>query len=270
MKPLYLALSGGGAHAGAHVGFLRGLDQAGIPVAGIAGVSGAALAAAAWAGGADLDSMIERAGNLHPWMWVRGWGGGLLSGSKLGAMIEEFLPTATFDGLRVPLWVLVTDLDTGEPVILKDGDLREAVRASCSFPGVFPPMTVRGRRFVSGEVSEVVPVRVARQMAGDDGLLVAVDCNAGARWPQASSFTAIAVRAGLTLVRGRTREDLLGADLVIAPKIGESGWMRPRRIPVFAEAGLAAAQETAEELRRLIAGEPFRPKVVRLPRSPAR
>jgi len=266
MRNLYLALSGGGAHAAAHIGFLRGLDEMRIPIAGIAGVSGAALAAAAWAGGGDLDAMIERASNLHPWTWVRGWGGGLLSGSKLGAMIEECLPTATFAGLRVPMWVLVTDLDTGEPVVLKDGDLREAVRASCSFPGVFPPMQVGGRRFVSGEVSEVVPVRVARQMAGDDGLVAAIDCNAGARWPQASSFTAIAIRAGLTLVRGRTREDLLGADAVIAPHIGESGWMRPKRIPGFAVAGLAAAREAAPELRRLIDAAPSSPKVVRFTR----
>jgi len=266
MKRLYLALSGGGAHAAAHVGFLKGLHEAAIPIAGIAGVSGGALAAAAWAGGGDVDTMVERASGLHPWMWVRGWGGGLLSGSRLGAMIEEFLPIATFDGLRVPVAVLTTDLDTGEAVVLRDGDLREAVRASCSFPGMFPPMQVGARRLVSGEVSEVVPVRVARQMAGDDGAVVAVDCNAGAKWPPASSFTAIALRAGLTVVRGRTREDLLGADLVIAPHLGESGWMRPRRIPGFAVAGLEAARGAIPELRRLVGLDAVSPKVVRIPR----
>ena len=73
---------------------------------------------------------------------------------------------------------------------------------------------------------------------------MAIDCNAGGRWPAADSFVAIALRAGLTLVRGRTRSELVGADLVIAPAIGESGWMRPTRIPSFAAAGeeaLAAA-----------------------------
>jgi NTE family protein len=252
MKALYLALSGGGAHAAAHVGFLKGLEEMQIPVAGIAGVSGGALAAAAWAGGADLDAMIDRASNLHPWMWVRGWGGGLLSGSRLGALIEEFLPISSFDKLRVPVAVLTTDLDTGEGIVLDSGDLRDAVRASCSFPGMFPPMQLGPRRLVSGEVLEVVPIRVARQLAGDDGLVVAVDCNAGAKWPAASSFGAIALRAGLTLVRGRTREDLLGADLVIAPPIGESGWMRPKRIPVFAKSGLEEARRAAPELRRLL------------------
>src|SRR5262249_8759718 len=125
MKPLHLALSGGGAHAAAHAGVLRALDREGVPVAGIAGVSGGALVAAAWSGGANLESLVEQASRLHPWMWVRGWGGGLLSGSKLGAMIDEFLPVATFEGLRTPVSVLATDVDSGQPVVLRTGDVRE-------------------------------------------------------------------------------------------------------------------------------------------------
>ncbi|MFI5328415.1 MAG: patatin-like phospholipase family protein [Candidatus Rokuibacteriota bacterium] len=252
MKPLYLALSGGGAHAAAHAGVLMALDRAAIPLAGIAAVSGGALVAAAWAGGADLAQLIEGAAGLHPWMWVRGWGGGLLSGSRLGAMIEEFLPVPTFEGLRVPVRVLATDVDTGEAVVFTSGDLRDAVRASASFPGVFPPTVLGGRRFVDGGVSEVVPVRLAREMAGEGGVVLAVDCNAGGRWPAADSFVAVALRAGLTMIRGRTRSELSGADLVIAPAIGESGWMRPTRIPQFAAAGDEALEDALPEIRRLI------------------
>jgi len=252
VKPLYLALSGGGAHAAAHAGVLRGLERAGLPVAGVAGVSGGALVAAAWAGGADLDQLVDQASRLHPWMWVRGWGGGLLSGSRLGALIDEFVPVPSFEGLRVPVVVLATDVDSGEAVVLRDGSLRDAVRASCSFPGVFPPFVWNGRRLVDGGVSEVVPVRLARELAGDEGVVVAIDCNAGGRWPAADSFIAIALRAGLTLVRGRTRSELVGADLVISPAIGESGWMRPTRIPSFAAAGEAALVAGLPELRRLV------------------
>jgi NTE family protein len=252
VKPLYLALSGGGAHAAAHAGVLRALDRAGIPVAGVAGVSGGALVAAAWAGGANLDQLVASAAGLHPWMWVRGWGGGLLSGSRLGAMIDEFLPVPTFEGLRVPVRVLATDVDTGEAVVFTTGNLRDAVRATVSFPGVFPPTVLEGRRFVDGGVSEVVPVRLAREMAGESGVVLAVDCNAGGRWPAADSFVAIALRAGLTMIRGRTRSELSGADLVIAPSIGESGWMRPTRIPQFAAAGDEALVDALPELRRLI------------------
>ncbi len=250
---LYLALSGGGAHAAAHAGVLSELAREDIPVAGVAGVSGGALVAAAWAGGADLEQLVEEASHLHPWMWVRGWGGGLLSGSKLGAMIDEFLPVASFDGVKVPLSILAADVDTGEPVVFQSGNLRDAVRASCSFPGVFPPMLLDGRRLVDGGMIEVVPVRRAREMAGDSDVVVAVDCNAGGRWPAADSFVAIALRAGLTILRGRTRAELSGADLVIAPPIGESGWMRPAKIPTFFEAGKEGLREALPELRRLLA-----------------
>ena len=100
-----------------------------------------------------------------------------------------------------------------------------------------------------------IPVRLAREMAGEDGVVVAVDCNSGTRWPAADSFVALALRAGLTLLRGRTRGELAGADLVIAPAMGESGWMQPRKIPSFFEAGRARrCVEALPELRRLLGG----------------
>jgi NTE family protein len=236
-RPLYLALSGGGAHAASHAGVVKALEDQGIPVAGLAGVSGGALVAACWAGGGDLDQAVDQASRLHPWMWVRGWGGGLLSGTRLGMMIDEFLPTPTFEGLRVPVVVVATDVDTGEPVVFREGDVREAVRASCSFPGVFPPMVVNGRRLYDGGISEVIPVRRARALAGEGGVVVA-----------------LALRAGVTLLRGRTRGELAGADLVIAPSMGESGWMRPIKIPSFYAAGQEALREALPELRRLLEG----------------
>jgi NTE family protein len=272
VRPLFLALSGGGAHAASHAGALKVLDREGLQVSGIAGVSGGALAAAAWAGGADLDQLVDQAAHLHPWTWVRGWGGGLLSGTRLGELIDEFLPVPTFEGLRVPLVVLATDVDTGEGVVFREGELRDAVRASCSFPGVFPPMQLGGRRLYDGGVSEVVPVRLAREMAGESGVLVALDCNSGTRWPAAGSFVSLALRAGLTLMRGRTRGELAGADLVIAPAMGESGWMQPHKIPRFYEAGEKAMLEALPQLRELLDSEVLpaqRPdtaaKVIRLP-----
>lgn len=252
MRPLFLALAGGGAHAAAHCGILRALAREGIEPAGVSAVSGASLVAAAWAAGADLDRLVGQAATLHPWMWVRGWGGGLLSGSRLGALIDEWLPETRFEDLRVPLVVVATDVDTGEAVVFRTGSVRDAVRASCSFPGFFPPYVWNGRRLVDGGVSEVVPVRRAREMAGDQGVVLAVDCNAGGRWPAADSFVAIALRAGLTLLRGRTRAELAGADLVVSPPIGESGWMRPQRIPAFADAGERAMVDALPELRRLL------------------
>jgi NTE family protein len=252
LRPLFIALSGGGSHAAAHAGALKVLATAGIPISGMAGVSGGALVAAAFAGGADMDKLVEQATGLHPWMWVRGWGGGLLSGSRLGALIDEYLPIPAFADLHIPVAVLATDVDTSEPVVVREGNVRDAVRATCSYPGVFPPMVLEGRRLYDGGVSAVVPVKVAREMAGETGFVLALDCNSGSRWPAADSFVAVALRAGLSVLRGRTRNELAGADLVIAPQIGESGWMRPAKIPKFYAAGMRAMEQALPELRRLL------------------
>jgi NTE family protein len=252
-KPLVLALSGGGAHAAAHAGVIQELVAQNLVPSGYAGVSGGALVAAAYLGGASIEALVEEASQLHPWFWVRGWGGGLLSGTKLGILIDEFLPKERFEELSAPLAVLATDLDTGQGVVFKSGNVRDAVRASCSFPGVFPPFVLDdGRRLYDGGVTDVVPVKLAREMAGDDGAVIAVDVNGGTRWPAAESFVAIALRAGLTLLRSRTRVELSGADLVIAPAMGDSGWMQPRKIPTFYEAGREAVRQAMPEITRLL------------------
>ncbi len=253
-KPLVLALSGGGAHAAAHAGVITELEAHGVRAAGYAGVSGGSIVAAAHLGGASLEALVEEASRLHPWFWVRGWGGGLLSGTRLGILIDEFLPKDRFEDLSAPLAVLATDLDTGQGVVFRTGNVRDAVRASCSFPGVFPPFQLEGRRLYDGGVTDVVPVKLARELAGDEGVVVAVDVNGGTRWPAAESFVAIALRAGLTLLRARTRVELSGADLVIAPAMGDSGWMQPRKIPAFFEAGREAARAALPEITRLIEG----------------
>jgi predicted acylesterase/phospholipase RssA len=113
-------------------------------------------------------------------------------------------------------------------------------------------MIVDGRRLYDGGVSEVIPVRLAREMAGDSGVVVALDCNSGTRWPAADSFVAVALRAGLSLLRGRSRSEMAGADLVIAPQMGDSGWMRPAKIPSFFAAGEEALIEALPEIQRLV------------------
>lgn len=253
-KPLVLALSGGGGHAAAHAGVIRELVDAGLVPSGYAAVSGGALVAAAILGGASIDELVEEAAGLHPWFWVRGWGGGLLSGTKLGVLIDRFLPKERFEELSAPLAVLATDMDSGQGVVFRSGSVRDAVRASCSFPGVFPPFILEGRRLYDGAVTDVVPIRLARELAGEEGVVIAVDVNGGTKWPAAESFVAIALRAGLTLLRSRTRVELSGADLVIAPAMGESGWMQPRKIPSFYEAGREAARMALPEIRRLVEG----------------
>ena len=169
-------------------------------------MSGGALVAAAWAGGADLDQLVEQAAGLHPWMWVRGWGGGLLSGSKLGALIDEFLPDAQLRGAAgARSWCWRPTSTPARPWCSARATCATPCAPRAASPACSRPCVWNGRRLVDGGVTEVVPVRLARELAGDEGAVLAVDCNAAARWPAADSFVAIALRAGLTLLRGRTR-----------------------------------------------------------------
>ena len=255
VKPLYLALSGGGAHAAAHAGVLRALEREGAAGRRASpGVSGGALVAAAWAGGADLDQLVEQASRLHPWMWVRGWGGGLLSGSRLGRA-DRRVP-ARADASRAcacPWWCWRPTSTPARP----SSSARAACATRCGPRAASPASSRRSCGTAGGSydggVTEVVPVRLAREMAGDDGVVVAIDCNAGGRWPAADSFIAIALRAGLTLVRGRTR---VGAgrrrprDLARDRRVRlDAADARSRPSPTAGEEALVAG---LPELRRLL------------------
>ena len=151
--------------------------------------------------------------------------------------------------------MLATDVDTGEPVVFRRATLRDAVRASCSFPGVFPPMVLDGRRLYDGGISEVVPGAAAparwRASGRGGGGGLQQRRRAGRRptrswpWPCAPASPCCA---------GARAASWPGADLVIAPAMGESGWMRPVKIPAFFAAGEEALAEALPELRRLLRG----------------
>ncbi len=87
--------------------------------------------------------------------------GGLCPPTGLAGLIDDWLSVDTFDGLTVPLSVVVTDRDTGDPVIIDDGGLAPALLASAAIPGVFPPVEVGDRLFIDGGVSANVPIRQA-------------------------------------------------------------------------------------------------------------
>jgi hypothetical protein len=120
--------------------------------------------------------------------------------------------------------VLATDIDTAEPVVFKEGDVREAVPRVLQLPGGLPADGHRRapplrRRRVGSDPGQPGP-----RHGGERREWWSRRLQRRHRWPSADSFVAVALRAGLTLLRGRSRNELAGADLVIAPSMGESGW----------------------------------------------
>lgn len=92
---------------------------------------------------------------------------GICSNDRLGHFLCKILKVGRFEDLKIPLAVTATDFETGEGVIFREGLLRDPVRASCAYPGMFPPVAVNGRVLVDGMLAHVVPTVPLREMGAD-------------------------------------------------------------------------------------------------------
>lgn len=176
---LGLALSGGGARGLAHIGVLKVLEQAGIVADLVVGTSMGGVMAAAYAAGmtaAEIEhEALERS---RPRQLLRlidpmPAAGGLLGGQRLQAYFERLFGRRTFAEMRCPLAVVAVDLNSRREVILREGPLAEALRATTAVPGVFAPLEKDGMRLVDGGVLNNLPVDVARKMGAE--VVIAVD-----------------------------------------------------------------------------------------------
>lgn len=165
-----LALGSGAARGLAHIGVIRVLEKAGLIVDVVSGASMGALIAAAWASGKSADEMEQIAMqvqgkraffNLLDFSWTRG---GLIKGKKIEAFLEQFLGHKTFADTYVDLRIVATDLNTTEEVVMSEGRLVDAVRASIAIPGVITPVRNNGHLFIDGGISSPVPIGVLERM----------------------------------------------------------------------------------------------------------
>lgn len=166
---LGLALGSGAARGLAHIGVLKVLEEAGITIDIITGTSMGAFIGAMYAAGVPVSQMekvaleldwLSMAKLLDPVMPTSG----LTDGKKLKAFMAELLPVRDFKDLRHPLAVTATDINTGEAIIIKQGDLLEALHASLAFPGIFSPVRFGQRFLVDGGLCKPIPGDVARSL----------------------------------------------------------------------------------------------------------
>jgi NTE family protein len=169
---LGLALGSGAARGLAHIGVLKILEETKTPIYSIAGTSIGAFIGALYAAGVPIQHMEKVACELdwrklahllNPTIPVSG----LVDGRKLVEFMAELLPVHSFEGLRLPLAVTATDIETGEALIIRKGDLLEALRAALAFPGIFPPVCFGDRFLVDGGLCNPVPADVVRHLGAD-------------------------------------------------------------------------------------------------------
>lgn len=177
-KKIGLALGSGAARGLAHIGVLKILTANQISIDFIAGSSMGALIGALYASGLSIEQMEDIACNTDwkltakmftptlPWA-------GLVEGNRIREFIRTLVGDKNINDLQIPFAAVATDVQTGEEIVIENGSLIEAVRASISIPGVFTPVRHQNRFLVDGGVVNPVPADVARNMGAD--IVIAVN-----------------------------------------------------------------------------------------------
>ena len=283
-----LALGGGGAKGAAHVGVLTVLEDMRIPVDCIVGTSMGALVGGTYAAGrtaAEVEEAIERISWSETIGFVgrreklpmrrklsgRTYSNSLEFGIRDGAVsaptgfintqqIEQTIRQLVsrsrgitdFDRLPIPFRAVATDMMTGEMLVIAQGDLAQAMRASMAVPGVFAPVQMDGRTLGDGGLTRNLPVDIARQTCADVVIAVSVPTPP----PPAE-----ALQSPLTMV-SRTLDVLIGAnerlqidslgpqDVKIVVPMGDIGSSAFDRTSEAIPLGRRAAEAQRESLRR--------------------
>ena len=249
-----LALAGGFARGIAHIGVLRILREAGIPIDMVAGTSVGALIGAAFCAGTSLDEM-ERIGATTSFTdfgrWTPSWLG-LATNQRMEKYLAQFTPAKTFEELSIPLAIAATDINAGVSVFYTRGPVGLPLRASCAYPGLFVPIQFEGRTLVDGFLTAPVPVEGALLLGAD--IVIAVYLEAGSL-EQPRTFTDVLSRS-FTIVQRHT--DLTWrqqADVIIEPDVAPFVWDDFSKTPNMVAAGAAAALAALPDIRAAINGE---------------
>jgi NTE family protein len=248
-----LALGGGAARGFAHIGVIQVLDEAGIRPELAVGTSAGSLVAALWASGLDGAALGRMAASMEE-SAIADWGfpgRGLLRGDALARYVRERTGGRTIEQLPRPLGIVAADLDSGQAVLFRRGDVGLAVRASSAVPAVFLPVSIGGREYVDGGLVAPVPVAHARQMGAD--LVIAVDIGEAPEGKSTADPFRLLLQTFSIMGRSISRHELRDADVVVRPALGGvAGTDFSARNRSIA-AGRAAALEALPALRARIA-----------------
>ena len=248
-----LALGGGFARGFAHLGVLQVLEQNHIPISHIAGTSVGSILGAAYASGAPLARIIEtcrtlRFRDIARWRVSRL---GLASNQRLGNLIERVFESRRFEDLRIPLAVVATDLNSGEPVVFTQGNLVDAIRASCAFPGLFEPVEIGTRCLADGGLVAPVPTRAARDLGAATVIGVSVGMQDGHRGAPTNIFQVVS-RAVSAAQKHQLEIWERHADLVLRPDVQSLAWDDFDRADEAIAAGAAAALRALPRIEKLL------------------
>ncbi len=288
-----LVLGGGGARGLAHIGILKVLEEARVPIDCVVGTSIGSLVGGAYAAGRTPEELELRATKAN-WdyllssslprqlsavrkkqddklnlvgieLGLRDGGevalpSAAISTQKISLFLREMTfggTIASFDSLAIPYRAVATDIESGEMVVLKDGDIVTAMRASMAVPGLFPAVTLGSRLLVDGGLARNVPVDVARSLCAD--VIIAVDVGAQPLSRlQINSILSTADQYTRLMVAQNVKpqlDSLKPSDILITPELGDLSSADFKRGKEFIEKGEQAATLSLYQLHKYALSE---------------
>ncbi len=244
-----LVLGAGSARGLAHIGVIQVLKEHHIPFDFIVGSSMGAMVGGIYAAGADiimLDRMLDTM-DTNIFFDVHLPRMGFLSGKKIQSFLELLTKKKSFAELDLPLLAVATDLFSGEKIVIEEGSVADAIRASISIPGIFTPVRQEGMMLVDGAVADRLPVGVARERGAE--IVIAVDVTFGPGKNVSINNTMDVILAALDIM-AKQHFDLIqpGADILIQPAVGSfqpGDFGKSRQI---VDQGRIATEEKIEEI----------------------
>lgn len=290
-----LVLSGGGARGAAHIGVLKVLEEMQVPVDFVTGASIGSIVGGLYAAGMSPDEIEDAVSGLD-WdemfqdgadrknrsfrrkrdddlLLVKAQPGfdlrsrelklpaGLIQGQRINLALRELTAVTAkadeFDDLAIPFRAVATDLTTGQPVVLGDGSLADAMWASMAVPGVFAPARLDGRLLVDGGVTNNLPMDVAREMGAQ--VLIVVDISTPLKGAEEINDV-FAVTDQLTSIMTRANTErqlatLTRADVQIVPLIPDVTTGDFKRLAEAIPAGYEAASLERSSISRYAVGD---------------
>lgn len=246
-----LVLGAGGARGMAHLGFLQVLEEENIKMDYVVGCSIGAVFGALWAAGLDLyrlERLLTYPGFTKRLFDVSVSREGFVKGDKLLDAMRLLTKDLTFEELKIPFSVVATDIETGELVVLREGNVAQAVRASVSIPGVFKPYRHNGHLLVDGAVKNRLPIHIAKEMGAEQ--ILAVDVKRGLNMKLSSAMD-VMLQSLEILEEEVFRTHSMGADLLIQPEVGHIGILQFDSAVEAIALGRKAAMTQSSEIRRI-------------------
>lgn len=248
-----LALGAGGARGFAHIGVLKALEKKGIPIDFIAGSSMGALVGSLYGSGQTIEA-LERFATLFRRKYYVDFivpKLGFVAGHKVKELIRLLAKGKKIEELTPPIAIVATDIKKGERVVIQEGDVATAVRASIAIPGIFVPEKWNDRLLVDGGVIDRVPVSVVRQMGAD--ITIAVDVSYFRMEPELHTIYDVIMQSMDIMAREMVRYQEFDSSVMIRPIVKHSSSLAFSEVESLISCGEEATLEQIDAIKRCIA-----------------